>query len=180
MVAVLLAGCGSSKGSNGDRTESKGVPFRVPSESMQPTYKVGERLSVDLNAAGGRGVKVGDVIVFYPPKGADTNTCGIAKREDEPCPEPTSRRDRVLFLKRVVAEGGDRISIRGGQTVRNGELQDEPFIDKCAPGTCNFPVPATVPDGYLFVLGDNRGASDDSRFWGPIPKAWIAGSVIAK
>jgi signal peptidase I len=179
IVSAVLVGCGSSGDDKGGSTTTKGVPFRVPAESMLPTYKVNERVSVDLNAVGGRGVKVGDVIILTPPKGANSNSCGVAHRDDQPCPRPTPKSIRGLyFLKRVVAEGGDTVALRQGQTVRNGELQDEPFIRKCRPGFCNFPVPMTVPDGYVFVLGDNRGASDDSRFWGPIPRRWIAGRVI--
>ena len=57
-------------------------------------------------------------------------------------------------------------------------LADEPYIADCGGGEgCDFPRRITVPDGHYFLLGDNRGASDDSRFWGPVPLEWIQGRV---
>ena len=61
----------------------------------------------------------------------------------------------------------------------NGKVQNEPFIRECSPGNdCNFPDPITVPPDHWFMMGDNRGASDDSRFWGPVPKKWIIGRAF--
>jgi signal peptidase I len=80
----------------------------------------------------------------------------------------------------VVGVGGDRIAVRGGHVVRNGRLQSEPFIAPCAGGQgCDLPRAITVPRGYVFCMGDNRGASDDGRFWGPIPVDWVIGEAFA-
>ena len=69
-------------------------------------------------------------------------------------------------------------SPRGGRVVRDGELADEPYIADCGGFEgCNFPRPITCAEGHYFMLGDNRGASDDSRFWGPVPLEWIEGRV---
>jgi signal peptidase I len=63
--------------------------------------------------------------------------------------------------------------------IRNGERQAEPYVAACgADGECNFPKPIRVPPGEYYLLGDNRGVSDDSRFWGPVPSAWIIGTVV--
>jgi Signal peptidase, peptidase S26 len=63
---------------------------------------------------------------------------------------------------------------------RNGVREPDPYTRPCgvAPD-CDFPVPITIPPGEWFVLGDNRGESDDSRFWGPVPAAWIVGEAHA-
>ena len=64
--------------------------------------------------------------------------------------------------------------------ILNGKLQKEPFINPCRPGQdCDFPKPITIPPDHWFMMGDNRGESDDSRFWGPVPKKWIIGGAFA-
>jgi signal peptidase I len=85
------------------------------------------------------------------------------------------------FIKRVVAGPGDTLAIESGHVVRNGKMVDEPFIRECGSsnGGCNFPEPITIPAGHYFMMGDNRGASDDSRYWGPVPDKWIIGGAFA-
>jgi signal peptidase I len=120
----------------------------------------------------------GDVVVFKPPAGAVTNSCGVQHSERSACPEPTDSRSEVNFIKRVVAVGGDRLSIRGGRIYLNGRPEREPYArldDRCP--TCNLPEEITIPDGHYFMLGDNRAASADSREWGPVPEEWILGEV---
>ena len=69
---------------------------------------------------------------------------------------------------------------RDGHVVRNGKLQSETFTAPCAGGQgCDLPRAITVPQGYVFCMGDNRGASDDGRFWGPIPIDWVIGNAFA-
>ena len=122
----------------------------------------------------------GDIVVFKPPGGADENACGVQHSDDAPCPRPTKGRSDTNFIKRVVAVGGDRIKILGGRVYLNGRRQDEPFAqpdDAC--GICNLPQEITIPKGYYFMMGDNRGESADSREWGPIPEKWMIGRGFA-
>ena len=148
--------------------------YRVPSESMEPTVHIGETLT--RNGTGD--VKVGDTVIFHPPQGAEDvdRMCGEAPVEGQPCAKASGGRGTQKFIKRIVAGPGDRFALDEGRVVLNGKPQKEPYITPCDDTTqCDFPRPITVPDGSYYMLGDNRGASDDSRFWGPVPKEWILG-----
>ena len=112
-------------------------PYRIPSESMVPTLEVGQRVLVNRIGERFTHPEVGDIIVFHPPEGATTNTCG----EGQPpagaaCGEPTQDRADVNFIKRVVAGPGDRISIEDGHVVLNGKRQTEDFARPVRPGRC--------------------------------------------
>jgi signal peptidase I len=155
-------------------------PFRIPSESMVPTLEIGQRVLVNRVGLHFGDPKVGDIMVFKPPKGADDNVCGVQHPDDQPCPRPTKERSDTNFIKRVVAVGGDRVGVRRGRVYLNGKLQKEPFIRPDAScSICNEPKEITVPKGSFFMMGDNRGASADSREWGPIPKKWMIGKAFA-
>src|SRR4029078_10203855 len=84
------------------------------------------------------------------------------------------------FIKRVVAGPGDKIAIRDGHVILNGKRQKESFAEPCGGGEgCDLPREITVPADHYFMMGDNRGSSDDSRFWGPVPRKWIIGEAFA-
>jgi signal peptidase I len=153
-------------------------PYRIPSESMEPTLDVGQRVLVSRFNYHFSDPDRGDIVVFHPPKGADSNTCGAQKPEDQACSRPTPDKDSVNFIKRIVAIPGDTLSIREGHAIVNGKRQKDGFTTPCPPGTCNFPRTIKIPAGHFFMMGDNRGASDDSRFWGPVPKKWIIGQAF--
>jgi signal peptidase I len=155
-------------------------PFRIPSESMVPTLEIGQRVLVDRVSKNFSDYDRDDVLVFKPPAGADTNTCGVRHSSESSCPRPTADRSDTNFIKRVVAVGGDRLKVIGGAVYLNGKRQDESFarLDKGC-GICNLPREITIPKGYYFMMGDNRGASADSREWGPIPKDWVIGQAFA-
>jgi signal peptidase I len=159
-------------------------PYRIPSESMEPTLDIGQRVLV--NRIGNRFSEphVGEVMVFHPPEGWKLATkCGDSRQGEghaAACGRPTPQRSNDNFIKRVVGLPGDRLSIRRGHVIRNGRPEHEPYIRQCGLGSeCNFPQPITIPPGYYFMMGDNRGSSDDSRFWGPVPKRWIIGGAFA-
>jgi signal peptidase I len=157
-------------------------PYRIPSESMVPTLVIGQRVLVDRLGNDFENPHIGEIVVFHPPEGAVTQDppCGEPVTAAQICAEPTPQEASVNFIKRVVAGPGDTIAVKDGHVILNGKLQKEPFINPCAGGTgCNFPTPITVPPGHWFMMGDNRGESDDSRFWGPVPKSWIIGDAFA-
>lgn len=154
-------------------------PFRIPSQSMEPTLDVGQRVLVDRVRFHFRDPKVGDVVVFKPPRGADINQCGAPHPPDEACPVSTKQRSDTNFIKRIVAAPGDRISVKAGRVYINGKLRDPWHINKSADcGICNLPRPLTVPPGQYYMMGDNRGESADSREWGPVPRKWIIGKAF--
>jgi signal peptidase I len=159
-------------------------PYRIPSGSMLPTLQVNQRVLV--NRIGNRFAdpRVGDVIVFHPPRGSDTDTCGDGdRREGQACDRPTTRRADVNYIKRVVAGPGDTIYIKGGHVYRNGKRERDGYIARSCDSSdgrgCNFTTPITIPANHWFMMGDNRGESDDSRFWGPVPRKWIIGGAFA-
>jgi signal peptidase I len=80
----------------------------------------------------------------------------------------------------VVGVGGDRLSVRGGRVYIDGRPLREPYarLDDACP-ICNLPEPVTIPEGHYFMMGDNRGASADSREWGPVPEDWVIGQAFA-
>ena len=80
------------------------------------------------------------------------------------------------YIKRVVGLPGDTVAIKNGKVLVNGVVLDEPYLDQVTPGRMGTKV---VPEAHVFVLGDNRGASNDSRYFGMVPyerivgRAWI-------
>jgi signal peptidase I len=195
VVALATIGwCGTNASRPARANTATGTPgqetLRMPSPSMLPTLKVGSTVTVDLHAYRARRPALGDIIVFHPPAGADpaVPVCGAPREGLAPnsggvyprvCGVPTRRVSRQTFLKRIVGLPGDKIAIVNGHVLRNGAREKEPYIIPCggAP-TCTFRKPVTIPRGEYFTLGDNRGESDDSRFWGPIHRSWIIGKVI--
>jgi signal peptidase I len=154
-------------------------PFRIPSESMVPTLEVGQRVLVDRVSFRFSDPDRGDIVVFKPPAGADTNTCGRQHSSESACPTPTRQRSDTNFIKRVVAVPGDELSVIDGAVYINGRRQRQSYarLDSGCP-ICNLPQPIRIPRGYYFMMGDNRGASADSREWGPVPKDWIIGKAF--
>ena len=164
-------------------------PFRIPSESMVPTLRVGDFLMVDKQSFGPggalswllppSGIRRGDLVVFHFPV------------------DPS-----MHLVKRIVGLPGDRLRLRQGRVWINGAPLDEPYAFYSASGVNefrdNFPSlretdpnleprwwmalrrsvvdgELTVPPGQLFVLGDNRNDSEDSRYWGFVPMNDVVG-----
>jgi signal peptidase I len=154
-------------------------PYRIPSPSMVPTLDVGQRVlanRLDTHPS------LGDVVVFHPPHGADpiyNPFCGNPSQganHPQACAKPSAAESTQTFIKRVVGLPGDRIQILKGHVIRNGKREADSYINQCGSAdSCNFPQAITIPPGHYFMMGDNRGLSDDSRFWGPVPQQWIIG-----
>jgi signal peptidase I len=160
-------------------------PYRIPSGSMEPTLAIGQRVLV--NRIGGP--HVGEIAVFHPPEGAEQQQCGptphAVKVGGEACSQPIPRESSVNFIKRIVAGPGDEIYVREGHVFRKAAgtsrfvAEKDPYINACgASAECNFTTPIRIPAGHWFMMGDNRGDSDDSRFWGPVPTGWIIGQAF--
>jgi signal peptidase I len=156
-------------------------PYQIPSESMEPTLDVGQRVLVNRFLYHFKDPQIGDVVVFHPPSGAERGQgeqCGTPQAPGESCSQPTGSESDQNFIKRIVAGPGDTISVREGHPVVNGVMKkDEPYTNPCP--SCNLPKTITIPADHWFMMGDNRGASDDSRFWGPVPRDWIIGEAFA-
>ena len=156
-------------------------PYRIPSPSMEPTLSVGQRVLVDRLGNALTSPHVGEIVVFHPPQGAVANApeCGGPQEVGQACGRPQGGESNVNFIKRIVAGPGDVISIRGGHVIRNGKMAREPFTRACGTADgCDLPTPLKVPAGDWFMMGDNRGESSDSRFWGPVPRSWIIGGAF--
>jgi signal peptidase I len=126
-------------------------PFRIPSESMVPTLKPGDQALV--NKLAGEPHR-GDLIAFHAPRTGE------------------------ILLKRVVATGGQRVGIEDGVLVVDGRRQHEPYTDPDAIDSVYF-GPVTVPRGAVFVMGDNRANSEDSREFGPVAQDRVIGRAAA-
>jgi signal peptidase I len=185
VVCLALTGCGAKGGgttiivtthtSASAPAQPLGI-YRVPSGSMEPTLNVGDRVEV-----GSGQPRVGSIVVFHPPEGAAQEMCGDGSRIEPggaACSAPVANESSIKLIKRIVAGPGDTIKIVEGHVIRNGRREPDPYIRPC-PGVseCNFPVPLKVRASEWYLLGDNRGESDDSRFWGPVPMSWIVGVV---
>jgi signal peptidase I len=154
-------------------------PFQIPSGSMIPTLEKGQRVLVNrLSTRLGDDPDIGDIIVFHPPR---NQGCTVDKEPGQPCPAPGETMAEENFIKRVVAGPGDTLRIERGNPIVNGEPVDQSdwTIRRCAGAGCDFPSEITIPDDHYFMMGDNRGQSQDSRFWGPVPRDWIVGKAFA-
>jgi signal peptidase I len=154
-------------------------PFRIPSESMVPTLQIGQRVLVDRVSFRFGDPDRGDIVVFKPPAGAEGNACGVRHSSDAACPRPSEGRSDTNFIKRVVAVPGDRLKVMDGAVYIDGKRQNEEFARLSRDcGICDLPREITIPEDHYFMMGDNRGASADSREWGPVPKKWIIGKAF--
>lgn len=155
--------------------------YKVRSVSMEPTLPLGTRVFLRRGAP-----FVGAIVVFHPPEGAENEECGstphVVNAGGAACDSVLPHESRLTFIKRVVAGPGDEIYVRAGEVYRRASgasrfvREDDSYIRACgASPECGFPNPIKIPSGHWFLMGDNRGNSDDSRLWGPVPTAWITG-----
>src|SRR4051812_18345901 len=128
--------------------------FQVPSKSMVPTLEVGDRFMANKFIYRFHEPQRNDIVVFRSVEGGD---------ED--------------LVKRVVALPGDEVAVEDGVLYVNGEPQKESYVNKRLPDNSSY-GPTKVPEGDVFVMGDNRGNSRDSRFFGPVPMENIEGEAF--
>ncbi len=143
--------------------------YSIPSGSMEPTLQIGDRIVVDKLSYDFHGVDPGNIVVFTTPPNED---CAGPPVSD--------------LVKRVVGLPGQTISVSGGNVFINGRQLHESWLPSTQQGkTYPGPSPAPyalhhsyrIPKGDVYVMGDNRMLSCDSRYWGPIAESTIVGKV---
>ena len=133
-------------------------PRYIPSNSMDPTLHIGDRLLVDKVSYRWQPPHRGDIVVFNPP--SQLVEMGYQTSQ--------------AFIKRIIGEPGETIQVTEGRVLINGQPLPEPYIVE-AP---QYDMPAVrIPPGYVFVLGDNRNDSNDSHVWGPLPQPNLIGKA---
>ncbi len=130
--------------------------FRIPSESMVPTLLVGDRVFVNKFIYRFTEPERGDVVVFESVNGGE---------ED--------------LITGVGGVGGDEVEVRNGTLLVNGEAREEPYLNRNLPFNDSY-GPSEVPEGHVFVMGDNRANSADSRVFGPLPIENIEGEAFVR
>jgi signal peptidase I len=128
-------------------------PFRIPSQSMEPTLRPGDQTLVWK--LGAKAPDRGDLVAFHAPRTGE------------------------ILLKRVVAVGGDTVGLEDGVLVVDGRKVREPYADPKAIDSVYF-GPVKVRPGTIFVMGDNRANSEDSRDFGTVPTGRIIGRAVAR
>lgn len=134
--------------------------FRIPSESMVPTLEQGDRVLVNKLSYRLHDIHRGDVVVFTRPPELQG---GPGEPDD--------------LIKRVIGLPGDTLVARDGSMYVNGRKLEEPYLP-AGTSTTNLDQPVKVPEGQIFVMGDNRTNSQDSRFFGPVPQSTVVGRAF--
>ncbi|MHB1139741.1 MAG: signal peptidase I [Microthrixaceae bacterium] len=134
--------------------------FRIPSESMVPTLEIGDRVLVNKLSYDAHDLNRGDVIVFDRPPGL-----------------PAGPDDPTELIKRVIGLPGETVVARDGAIYVDDRRLEEPYLASPG-GTYGLDEPFTVPEGQVWVMGDNRAHSEDSRSFGPIDADTIVGRAF--
>jgi signal peptidase I len=132
------------------------APFIVPSESMVPTMQISDRFLADrFTYRLLREPKQGDIVIFDEPGGTRT------------------------FVKRVIATAGQEVDVRDGAVYVDGKRLAEPYTHGAPSDPGSIELPIKVPAGHVWLMGDNRTNSTDSRWFGPVPLSTVRGHAIA-
>jgi signal peptidase I len=156
--------------------------FYIPSQSMEPTLKVGDRVLVNKLSYKLHDVHRSDIVVFERPS-TDPQTVEGCDGNPVTIRPPNNAAEVHDLIKRVVALGGDTIESRAGHIFLNGQELAEPYLaaNVVTPVFDTFSSPCIrVPKGDVFVLGDNRTDSSASNKFGPIPESLIVGRAFVR
>jgi signal peptidase I len=155
--------------------------FFIPSESMVHTLEVGDRVLVSRMSYQLHEPRRGDIVVFTSPfeTQGKSNSRSLPSRVIHTVLESVGLRQPSTedFIKRVIALPGETVEGRNGKILINGRELVEPYLAEEPVG--DFP-PKAIPKGQLWVMGDNRNRSSDSRVFGPIKKSKIVGRAILR
>lgn len=148
----------------------------VKKESMYPTLKENNMLLINrLNQVRGVPLQRGDIVVFEAPEGISGDNIAYYS-ENSALDKFRKLFVKTLYVKRVIAVAGDQITIEKGIVYVNGEAQEEAYVNP-ENSRNGSGISMVVPEGYIFCMGDNRGASYDSRNFGVVPLEKVEGSA---
>jgi len=131
-------------------------PFVIPTGSMEPTIMTGDRVLAEKITVRFRDPLQGEIVVFD---------------------DPTGRHPQLI--KRVIAVGGQTVDIQDGTVVVDGAPLEEPYVHGKVTDPGTVPLPVTLALDEVWLMGDNRPNSGDSRFMGPIPESMVQGRAFA-
>ncbi|MDE0187765.1 MAG: signal peptidase I [bacterium] len=150
-------------------------PFEIPSQSMHPTLQVGDRVMVSKVSFLFSDPARGDVVVFSPPgrPDPDRNVLEVVWHEVR---EAFGWYDisEADLIKRVIATGGDRVEIRRSEVWVNGELLEEQYLGS----STQQDLTVEVPEDHIFLMGDHRAKSSDSRVFGTVHEDMVVGKAV--
>jgi signal peptidase I len=135
-------------------------PRYIPSDSMEPTLQIGDRLVVEKISYRLHPPQLGDIVVFAPPRQFEAQFGFLPDK---------------AFIKRVIGTAGDRVRVQKGIVYLNQTPLQEPYI---AEPPAYQMTEVEVPSGQVFVMGDNRNNSNDSHVWGFLPEENIIGRAV--
>ncbi|MEB3244887.1 MAG: signal peptidase I [Vampirovibrionales bacterium] len=169
--------------------EALGEVRLIPSESMVPLLQIEDRVVIEKITRWWRPYERGDVLVFYPPTTRLPNDpWGVFLRATGFSGLIYQKEDNidVAYIKRLIGKPGDTLNVKPNDGVYiNDEKLKEPYTAELAEScTLVRPVPlcgpVKIPQGYYFMMGDNRNYSADSRFWGLVPQDRVIGRAVAR
>lgn len=179
--------------------------YKVPTGSMLPGIHVGEHVAAVENEDAASDPPLGSIVVFEMPKESAKAFLAQKPASKRLCidPQDLEAKEPKTSLKRLVAKAGQTVELRGNYLVVDGEQIAQEFVSRESTGNFLFPEkvvareslggktydvqfsghspnfgPFEVPEGHVFVMGDNRDNSSDSRCWGPVPVDKIKGQAV--